>query len=336
MIKTSSSLHSDPRLAPCGGRRVGGRGSKGSAGEAELPHPLLSRIGFRPGRRPNARHIFLDARPDLPIPGLVDGAGMAAQMRHILVERGEGSAKGRRPAAYPVCAAGPSGACRPPIRGGYSRLEGPGSTGLRVAGSGVSGAGTPPGRAAAMSPYPPQYRVPAESPSTCTPQKSLGRMATSRRTIARPLFSSTVRCPSGPILTKAVDKVRRPWASAGESAFGTGAGFSAAVGLRTAGPWPSVLGARGSRAAVSGTGLGSRIAASLGGGLQATSAARQGGKRQGITPFASLNTAFATRTSPSSHRDREDAKARAGNRPDLQLTAGTHRIYFAKFQWGYQ
>ena len=27
----------------------------------------------------------------------------------------------------------------------------------------------------------------------------------------------------------------------------------------------------------------------------------QGGKRQGITPFASLNTAFATRTEPFSH-----------------------------------
>ena len=181
-------------------------------------------------------------------------------------------------------------ACRAPIRGGYSRLEGlrPGSTGLRVAGSGALRAGPPPGRAAAMSPYPPQYLVPAEPPSTCTPQKSMGRMTTSRRIIERPLRSSTVRCPSGPIMTKAVDKVRRPWASAGESARGAGAGFSAA-----------------DSAAVSGTGPGLRIAASLGGGLQATSAAMHGSKRQGITPLVSLNTAFATGTAPSSHWARE-------------------------------
>lgn len=90
--------------------------------------------------------------------------------------------------------------------------------------------------------------------------------------------------------------------------------------------------------------------ASLGGGLQAMSAALQGSKRQGITPFASLNTAFATRTVPSSHRagriclgrDREDAQAavftqaRAGDRSDLQRAAGTHQIHFVKFQWGYQ
>jgi hypothetical protein len=237
-------------------------------------------------------------------------------MLEIFVERGEGSAA--------PSLASPSGACRPPIRGGYSRLEGlrPGSTGLRVAGSGAPGAGPPPGRAAAMSPYPPQYRVPAEPPSTCTPQKSLGRMTTSRRTIARPLRSSTVRCPSGPTLTKAVDKVRRPWASAGESARAAEAG-------------PSVSVSRDSRAAVSGTGLGLRIVASLGGGLQATSAAMHGCKRQGITPFASLNTALATRTAPSSHRAAGVCIGR-DRRSDLQLTAGTHRIHFVKFQWGYQ
>jgi hypothetical protein len=146
-------------------------------------------------------------------------------------------------------------------------------------------------------------------------------MTTSRRTIARPLRSSTVRCPSGPTLTKAVDKVRRPWASAGESARRVGAGFSAAdtgsgsdpwaacarspaprpAGLGAAEPGPSVLVSRDSRAAVSGTGLGLRIVASLGGGLQAASAAMHGGKRQGITPFVSLNTAFATGAAPSSH-----------------------------------
>jgi hypothetical protein len=195
-------------------------------------------------------------------------------------------------------------------------------------------------------------------------------MTTSRRTIARPLRSSTVRCPSGPTLTKAVDKVRRPWASAGESARRAEAGFSAAdtgsgsdpwaacarspapppVGLGAAEPWPSAFVSRDSRAAVSGTGLGLRIVASLGGGLQATSAAMQGGKRQGIAPFASLNTAFATRTAPSSHRtrgvcvgrEREDAEAAiatqacVGDRSDLAVTAGTHRTYFVKFQWGYQ
>lgn len=146
-------------------------------------------------------------------------------------------------------------------------------------------------------------------------------MATSRRTIERPLCSSTVRCPSGPTLTKAVDKVRRPWASAGESARGAEAGFCAAdtgsgsdpwaacarspaprpVGLGSAEPWPSVFVSRDSRAAASGTGLGLRIVASLGGGLQATSAAMHGSKRQGITPFVSLNTAFATGPAPSSH-----------------------------------
>lgn len=206
-------------------------------------------------------------------------------------------------------------------RGGYSRLEGlrTGSTGSRATGLGASGAGTPPGLAAATSPYPPQYRVPVEPSSACTPQKSLGRMTTSRRTIARPLRSSTVRCPSGPIMTKAVDKVRRPWASAGESARLAGAGFSA-----------SDTGSRDSRAAVPGTGLGLCIVASLGGGLQAASAALHGSKRQGITPFASLNTAFATGTAPSSHwaggvcvgRDREGAKTAV-----RQLTAGRHRIF---------
>jgi hypothetical protein len=219
--------------------------------------------------------------------------------------------------------------------GGYSRLEGPrpGSTGSRVAGLGASAAGAPPGRAAATSPYPPQYLAPAEPPSTCTPQKSLGRMTTSRRTIARPSSNSTVRCPSGPTLTKAVDKVRRPWASAGESA--PGAGFSALV-------------SRDSCSAAPGTGLGLCILASLGGGLQATSAALHGSKRQGSTPFVSLNTAFATGTAPSSHwtggarvgRDRRAAeaaistKAYAGDRSDLQLTAGTHRIDFVKFHGG--
>jgi|GEM_PF-6948793 len=34
-----------------------------------------------------------------------------------------------------------------------------------------------------------------------------------------------------------------------------------------------------------------------------------GSKRQGITPFASLNTAFATRTAPSSHWQRASASA---------------------------
>ena len=219
------------------------------------------------------------------------------------------------------------GACRPPTGGGYSRSEGlrRSSTSLRVAGSGAPGFGPPPGRAATMSPYPPQYRVPAEPPSTCTPQKSLARMTTSRRTIARPLRSSTVRCPSGPTMTKAVDKVRRPRASADESARGAGAGFSAAV---------------------PGAGVGSCMVASLVGGLQATSAAMHGSKRQGITHFASLNTALATGTAPSSHwaadacvgRDRAGAeaavvtKASAGDRLDLQLTTGTHRTYFVKFQ----
>ena len=210
-----------------------------------------------------------------------------------------------------------------PERGGYSRSEGP-STGSRVAGLRASGAGTPPGRAAATSPYPPQYRLPAEPPSTCTPQKSLGRMTTSRRTIARPLRSSTVRSPSGPTMTKAVDKVRRPWASAGESAGGAGAGFPAA---------DTGSGSDLRAAAVPGTGLGLLMAASLGGGLQATSAAMHGSKRRGATPFVSLNTAFATRTAPSSHGAAVVAKARAGDRSDLQLTAGTHRIYLVKFQW---
>jgi hypothetical protein len=81
--------------------------------------------------------------------------------------------------------------------------------------------------------------------------------------------------------------------------------------------------------------------------LQATSAALQSSKRQGITPFASLNTAFATRTAPSSHRaggvrvahDRKDAEAaistkvHVGDQSDL---AGTYPINFVKFQWGYQ
>jgi hypothetical protein len=330
VIETSRSLQSDRRLAPPGGGRSGG--SMRSTGKAEFPHQLVSRIGFRRARRAHARQIFVEVRPDLPIPGLVDGTGIAAQMFEILVERGEGPAKGRRQAAYPVCAAGRSGACRPPIRGGYSRLEGlrPGSTGSRVAGSTAPGAGPPPGRAAAISPYPPQYRLPAEPPSTCTPQYSLGRMTTSRRTIARPLCSSTVRCPSGPILTKAVDKIRRPWASAGESARGAEAGFSAAETGSGSDPWAAC-------AAVSGTGPGLGIAASLGGGLQAASAAIHGSKRQGITPFANLNTAFATRTAPSSHRTgRAEAaivtKAGAGDRSDLQLTAGTHRINFVKFR----
>jgi hypothetical protein len=211
------------------------------------------------------------------------------------------------------------------------RRQRPGSTGSRVAGSGTSGAGAPPGRAAATSPYPPQYLLPAEPPSAWTPQKSLGRMTTSRSTIARPSRSSTVRYPSGPTQTKAVDKVRRPSASAGESA-------------RRADAWPSLPVSRNSRAAVSGTGMELRIAASLGGGLHAADAAMHGSKRQGITPLASSNTAFATRTARSSHRpgrvcaglDRAGAeaavatKARAGDRSDRQLTAGTHRINFVK------
>jgi hypothetical protein len=78
--------------------------------------------------------------------------------------------------------------------------------------------------------------------------------------------------------------------------------------------------------------------------LQAASAAMNGSKRLGITPFVSLSTAFATRAAPSSHRaggvragrDRDVAeaaivtKARAGDPPDLQLTAGTVRIHFVK------
>jgi hypothetical protein len=230
-------------------------------------------------------------------------------------------------------------ACRSPAGGGYSRLEGPrpGLTGSRAAGLRASGAGAPPGRAAATSPYPPQYRLPAEPPSTWTPQKSLGRMTTSRRTIARPSTSSTVRCPSGPTLTKAVDKVRRPRASAGESACAAEAGLSVFV-------------SSDSGAAVPGTGLGLRMVASLGGGLQAASAALHGSKRQGIAPFASLNTALATPAAHSSHRprgaclggDRETAetavstKAWAGDRSDPRLNAGTHPIHFVKFQWGFQ
>jgi hypothetical protein len=185
-------------------------------------------------------------------------------------------------------------------------------------------------------------------------------MTKSRRTIARPLRSSTVRCPSGPTMTKAIDKVRRPSASAGESACRAGAVFSAAatgcgsdpcagcarspaprpVGLGAAEPLPFVSVVRDSRAAAPGTGLGLRIVASFGGGLQATSAAIHGSKRQGITLFASWNTAFATGAAPSSHwaegacvgRDRGGAepavvtKACAGDRSDLHLTVGTHRI----------
>jgi hypothetical protein len=244
------------------------------------------------------------------------------------------------------------------------------SAGLRVAGSGAPGDGAPPGRAAATSPYPPQYRLPAEPASTCRPQYFLGPMTTSRRTSVRPSRSSTVRCPSGPIQTKAVDKVRRPSASAGESGRRAGAGFSAAdtgcgiapraawarssapcpVAPGAADPAPSLFVSRDSKAAVPGTGLRRRIAASLGGGLQATSAAMPGSKRQGITASASLNTAFATRTARSSHRaggvcagpDRRDAEAAittqacAGDRSDLQPTAGTHPIHFVNFHWGYQ
>jgi hypothetical protein len=163
-------------------------------------------------------------------------------------------------------------------------------------------------------------------------------MTTSRRTIVRPLRSSTVRCPSGPTMTKAVDKVRRPWASAGESARVAGAGLSAAEtgsgnGPRAACAWssaPRPAGRGAAEPAVSGAGLGLRIVASLGGGLQATSAATQSSKRQGIMPFVSLSTAFATGTASSSHRagdvcvgrDREDAEAAvstnncAGDRSD--------------------
>jgi hypothetical protein len=223
--------------------------------------------------------------------------------------------------------------------GGYSRPAGPRrkSTGSRVAGSGAVEAGPPPGRAAAISPYPPQYRAPADGPGTGTPQYFLGCMVTPRRTIVRPSRSSTVRYPSGPTLTKAVDKVRRPSASAGESASGPEAG--------PAGPGSSAL-----RAAVSGIGLGSDMAASLGGGLQATSTALQGSKRQGITPLASLNTAFATRAAPASHRaggirpgrDRKDAeaavvtRARAGDRPGRRRIANRRSNFSANFQWGYQ
>jgi hypothetical protein len=59
--------------------------------------------------------------------------------------------------------------------------------------------------------------------------------------------------------------------------------------------------------------------------LQATSAALQGSRRQGGTPFASLNTAFATRTSPSSHR-----AGRVCARRDREV--GTFRINLMKFR----
>jgi hypothetical protein len=79
--------------------------------------------------------------------------------------------------------------------------------------------------------------------------------------------------------------------------------------------------------------------------LQATSAAMQGCKRQGITPLASLNTALATEIAPSSHwagrvcagPDRRGAgaaaetKACAGDRSDRRPGARPDRIYFVKF-----
>ena len=169
----------------------------------------------------------------------------------------------------------------------------------------ASDAGEAPGRAATMSPYPPQYRVPAEPPSASTPQYSLGPMATSRRTMVRPSRSSTVRCSPAPSLTKAVDKVRRPSASAGESARGAEAGPFAP-------DW-----------------LGSRMAASLGGESQAASAALHVSKRQSITPFARLNTALATRTGPSSHRA---SGAHRRDRAGAEAAAGTHPFHSGKLK----
>lgn len=129
-------------------------------------------------------------------------------------------------------------------------------------------------------------------------------------------------------MTNAVDKVRRPSASAGESVRAPGAALPEAG---------------------AGTGLGVGMAASFGAGLQAASAAAAGGNRQDIAAVASLNTAFATPTARLRHpagavrirRVPLQATAAipitvgAGDRSDLQQEAGVQEFYSVKFREGH-
>lgn len=132
-------------------------------------------------------------------------------------------------------------------------------------------------------------------------------MITSRRTSTRPSRSSTVRWPSGPILTKAVDKVRRPRAPSGKSASSAGAEYALAAtgpdiesctavwlrateaspGWTSSEPWEGVL-----DTGTEPTGLELRMTASCDEGVQAASAAANSGRMRSIAVCVGVYTSF--------------------------------------------
>ena len=142
-----------PRHAADGGPRRDARGLwphvRGAA-RAACAHPAPHRDGQSRHRRGD-RH-----RPPGRREGDGDGDLRASRRADLagLVHRRRGAV---------ACAAGPRGRALGPARR-FRSIRRP----LRP--WNYSGAGTPPGRAAATSPYPPQYWRPGRPPSTCTPQ----------------------------------------------------------------------------------------------------------------------------------------------------------------------
>jgi len=129
-------------------------------------------------------------------------------------------------------------------------------------------------------------------------------MTTLRRTIVRPSRISTVRCPSAPTRTNAVVMVRRPCASAGESAV-AGRGFSAAemalgIGPTVAESGPAENGSPDRSLVSLGPRVGFCIAESWAEGVHATAAAKMGSSMR-IWLFLRVNTAPDSQSGTGSH-----------------------------------